>query len=148
MKTKSEIKLQSEKEVESFLNSLARRMGINFNVVVKEGATERREGSLGETDIENRIIFINRYRYVKDALFTFFHEVIETYLNSSYKSLFTLLNAQNEVLDKVLSSPTEKSIIDSYQQRYIKEMFYAEKEKAIEEIVSLILKIYDGELNE
>jgi len=139
-------KLSLEKEVEVKLNQLALLLRVPFKVVVKKDASLKQEGALGETDLETRTIYINRFQNYEDARNTFLHEVVEALLNPSYKVLFTMLNAQNDLLSKLLKSQEELDIVNALQQRYVNEQFYASKEKAIEDIVHLFVRLIDYEL--
>jgi hypothetical protein len=139
-------KLSLEKEVEVKLNQLALLLRVPFKVVVKKDASLRNEGVLGETDLETRTIYINRFRDYEDARNTFLHEVVEALLNPSYKVLFTMLNAQNDLLSKLLKSQEALDTVNALQQRYVNEQFYATKEKAIEDVVHLFTRLIDFEL--
>jgi hypothetical protein len=139
-------KLSLEKEVEVKLNELALLLRVPFKVVVKKDASIKQDGALGETDIETRTIYINRFKDYEDARNTFLHEVVEALLNPSYKVLFTMLNAQNDLLSKLLKSQETLDTINALQQRYVNEQFYASKEKAIEDIVHLFVRLIDYEL--
>jgi len=139
-------RLSLEKEVEVKLNQLALLLRVPFRVVVKKDASIKQEGALGETDLETRTIYINRFRDYEDARNTFLHEVVEALLNPSYKVLFTMLNAQNDLLSKLLETREELDIVNALQQRYVNEQFYATKEKAIEDIVHLFVRLIDYEL--
>jgi hypothetical protein len=144
--SKMKAKLSLEKEVEVKLNQLALLLRVPFRVVVRRDASEKQEGALGETNIETRTIYINRFRDYEDARNTFLHEAVEALLNPSYKVLFTMLNAQNDLLSKLLKSQEELDIVNALQQRYVNEQFYATKEKAIEDVVHLFTRLIDYEL--
>jgi len=139
-------KLSLEKEVEVKLNELALLLRVPFKVVVRKDASLKQDGSLGETNLETRTIYINRFRDYEDARNTFLHEVVEALLNPSYKALFAMLNAQNDLLSKLLKTQEELDIVNALQQRYVNEQFYASKEKAIEDIVHLFVRLIDFEL--
>jgi hypothetical protein len=138
--------VSEEKVVQRRLNELALVLRVPFKVVVRENAQERNDGPLGQTDLAARTIYINRYSSYEDARNTFLHEVVEALLNPSFKALFTLLNAQNDLLSKLLNSQEELDIVNALQQRYVNEQFYAAKEKAIEDIVHLFVRLIDFEL--
>jgi hypothetical protein len=139
-------RLTQEKEVEVKLNQLALLLRVPFKVVVRKDASLKQDGALGETDIETRTIYINRFSNYEDARNTFLHEVVEALLNPSYKVLFTMLNAQNDLLSKLLKSQEALDTVNALQQRYVNEQFYASKEKAIEDIVHLFTRLIDFEL--
>jgi hypothetical protein len=106
--------------------------------VVRKEASLKQEGPRGETDLETRTIYINRFRDYEDARNTFLHEVVEALLNPSYKVLFTMLNAQNDLLSKLLKSQAELDIVNALQQRYVNEQFYSAKEFVIRAITFLL----------
>jgi len=139
-------KLSLEKEVEVKLNQLALLLRVPFKVVVRKDASLKQDGSLGETDLETRTIYINRFSNYEDARNTFLHEAVEALLNPSYKVLFTMLNAQNDLLSKLLKSQEALDTVNALQQRYVNEQFYASKEKAIEDVVHLFVRLIDYEL--
>jgi hypothetical protein len=140
--TKSTFFTELNYEIE--LNRIAEKLNIPFTVEIANGAKEKRDGPFGEVNMATKTIHILRYESWEDLLFTFFHEVVEILLAPSYKSLLTVLNAQNDLLSKLLESQKELDIINAYQQRYVSEQFYVEKEKAIDEIASLLVKLYGG----
>jgi len=140
------VRLTQEKEVEVKLNQLALLLRVPFKVVVRKDASIKQDGPLGETNIETRTIYINRFRDYEDARNTFLHEVVEALLNPSYKVLFTMLNAQNDLLSKLLKSQEALDTVNALQQRYVNEQFYSAKEKAIEDVVHLFTRLIDYEL--
>jgi len=144
--SKLKVTVNDEERVEYKLNQLALLLRVPFKVVVRKDASEKQDGPLGETDLVTRTIYINRYRDYVDARNTFLHEVVEAFLNPSYKALFTMLNAQNDLLSKLLKTQEELDIVNALQQRYVNEQFYSQKEKAIEDIVHLFAKLIDCEL--
>ncbi|MGB9809630.1 MAG: hypothetical protein ACPLSA_06295 [Caldanaerobacter sp.] len=135
----------TELNYEIKLNEIAEKLNIPFKVQIVKDTNKTKDGPLGEVDMATKTIRILRYQSWEDLLFTFFHEVVEILLAPSYKSLLTVLNAQNDLLSKLLESQKELDIINAYQQRYVSEQFYAEKEKAIDEIASLLVKLYGGD---
>jgi uncharacterized protein YggL (DUF469 family) len=112
---------------------------VPFKVVVEEGASRKKKGASGSIDLKTRTIYIHRYESYNDALRTFLHEVIEEKLNPVFKALLTMLNAQNDLLSKKLTTDEEKEIVNVFQQRYIEEQFYNLKERTIDELVELLL---------
>jgi hypothetical protein len=141
--SKLKVIINDEEKVEQKLNKLAQDLKIPFSVVVDKNARNRKEGPLGSTNLETRTIYVHRYKNYDDALRTFLHEVIEVILNPAHKALFTLLNAQNELLSEAFKKGSERKIIDTYQQTYVNQLFYALQEKVVEELVDLITRFSD-----
>jgi|GEM_PF-3086420 len=141
--SKLKVVVNDEEKVEQKLNKLAYNLRIPFSVVVDKNAKNRKEGPLGSTNLETRTIYIYRYKNYNDALRTFLHEFVEVILNPAHKALFTLLNAQNELLSEAFKKGSERKIIDTYQQTYVNQLFYALQEKVVEELVDLITRFSD-----
>jgi len=138
--SKLKVIINDEERVEQKLNKLAYNLKIPFSVVVDKNARSKKEGPLGSTNLETRTIYIHRYKNYNDALRTFLHEVIEAKLNPVFKVLLTLLNAQNELLSQKFTRNEERKIIDTYQQKFLQESFYAIKEQVIDELVEIIVE--------
>jgi len=141
--SKLKVVVNDEERVEQKLNKLAYNLKIPFSVVVDKNAKSRKEGPFGSTNLETRTIYIHRYKNYDDALRTFLHEFVEVILNPAHKALFTLLNAQNELLSEAFKKGSERKIIDTYQQTYVNQLFYALQEKVVEELVDLITRFSD-----
>jgi riboflavin biosynthesis pyrimidine reductase len=138
--SKLKVIVKDEERVEQKLNKLAQDLKIPFSVVVDKNARSKKEGPLGSTNLETRTIYVHRYKNYNDALRTFLHEFVEVILNPAHKALFTLLNAQNELLSEAFKKESERKIIDTYQQTYVNQLFYALQENVVEELVDLITR--------